>query len=91
MVLGPVNFLHQGFGDLAIDVKVGLPKSVVEAAKLAPSIARQFPAYAHEFQKETARVSGVADAVNITVQTLGVGLLFGGIVIALLMREKKKG
>lgn len=78
------------FGDLSIDVQVKIPKSLTEAAKIVPSLAKTFPQYAHEFQKETQRVTGVADAVNITVQTLGVALIFGGVIVALLLREKKK-
>ncbi len=90
MVLGPENFAHPGFGSLGISVKVSLPGPIVQAAKLAPSIAHELPAYAHEFQKETARVAGIADAVNVTVQTIAVGALFAGIGIVLLLREKKK-
>ncbi len=90
MVLGPKNFEHPGLGALSFDLNVHLPKAVTEAAKLAPSIAKQLPSYAHQFQTETARVQGVADAVNVTVQSLGVALLFGGIATVLLLREKKK-
>ncbi len=85
MFYGPDNL-----GAMGISVDIKIPHSVTEAAKIVPSLAKTFPQYAHEFQKETQRVTGVADAVNITVQTLGVALIFGGVIVALLLREKKK-
>lgn len=82
-----------GIGDLStmgISVDVKIPRAITEAAKIAPSIARQFPAYAHELQKESARVTGTVDAINIGLQTLGVSLVVGGIVAVLLLRERPK-
>lgn len=76
--------------DLSIDVSVKLPKSVVEAARIAPSLAKEFPKYAHKLQEESARVTGTVDAINIGLQTLGVSLIVGGIITVLLLREKPK-
>ena len=98
MYHGPINFAldlplppqRYGMGDLAISVDVKIPRSITEAAKIAPSIAHEFPKYAHEFQKETARVTGTVDAINIGLQTLGVSLVVGGIIAILLLREKPK-
>jgi hypothetical protein len=87
MFYGPDNF---GMNDLSIDVAVKLPGSIVTAAKIIPSLSKQFPAYAHEFQKETARVTGTVDAINIGLQSVAVAGIFGVIIFALLSREKGK-
>ena len=79
-----------GLSALGISVDVKIPKAITEAAKLAPSIAHQFPAYAHELQKESAKVTGTVDAINIGLQSLGVALIFGGIITVLILREKPK-
>ncbi len=88
-VLGLGDYVD-GVEGLGIDVSIKIPKAVTEAARLAPSIAHQFPLYAREFQKETAKVTGTVDAINIGLQTLGVSLIVGGIVAVLLLREKPK-
>ncbi len=88
-VLGLGDYVD-GVGDLAISVDVKIPKSVSEAARILPSVAHQFPAYAHEFQKETAKITGTVDAINIGLQTLGISLVVGGIIAVLLLREKPK-
>ncbi len=68
---------------------VKIPKPVTEALKLAPSIAQQFPRYAREAEKQTAKAEAAIDSINLTIQTLGVALVFGGIIAVLLMREKQ--
>ncbi len=83
--IGPNNL-----GAMGISVHVSLPKPVTEALKLAPSIAKIAPLYAREVEKQTAKAESAVDAVNLTVQTLGVALVFGGIIAVLLMREKGK-
>jgi hypothetical protein len=79
-----------GLGDLAISVDVKIPKPITEAAKILPSIAHQFPQYAKELEKQAAAVTGTVDAVNIGLQSLGVAVIFGGIIFILLSREKGK-
>ena len=79
-----------GLGAMGIGVDIKIPKAVTEAARLAPSIAKEFPAYAHKLQEEAARVTGTVDAVNIGIQAIAVAGIFGGIVLVLLMREKGK-
>lgn len=75
-------------GDLGISVGVKLPAPVTQALKLAPSLAQQAPKYLHELEKQTSKAESAVDSINLTIQTLGVALVFGGIVAVLLMREK---
>lgn len=82
---GPHNM-----GDLSIDVSVKIPKPVTEALKLLPSLAKVAPLYTRQAEKQVARAESAIDAVNLTVQTLGVALVFGGIIAVLLFREKGK-
>ncbi len=77
-----------GFGSLGISVGVKLPKPLTEALKLAPSIAKQLPSYTREAEKQTAKAEAAIDSINLTIQTLGVAVVFGGIIAVLLMREK---
>ena len=77
-------------GDLSLDVKVKLPGPVTQALKLAPSIAKEAPKYLHQLEKQTAKAESAVDSINLTIQTLGVALVFGGIITVLLMREKSK-
>lgn len=84
MTIGP-----NAFGDMGIDVSVKIPKPVTDALKLLPSLAQQAPKYTQEIEKQAASASAAVDAVNLTVETLGIALVFGGIIAVLLLREKK--
>lgn len=75
-------------GALGISVSVKLPKPVTEALKLAPSIAKTLPQYTRQVETQVVKAEAAIDAVNLTVQTLGVALVFGGIITVLLLREK---
>lgn len=86
MIIGPKTF---GVGSLGISVGIKLPAPVTTALKLLPSLAQQAPKYTQEVEKQTAKAEAAVDAVNLTVETLGVALVFGGIIAVLLMREKK--
>lgn len=77
-------------GSLGIDVKVKFPGPVTEALKLVPSLAKVAPLYARQVEQQTAKAQSAVDAVNLTVETIGVALVFGGIIVALLLREKGK-
>lgn len=79
---------YNKLGDLAISVGIKLPKPLTEALKLAPSISKQLPAYTREAEKQTAKAEAAIDSINLTIQTLGVALVFGGIIAVLLLRER---
>jgi len=87
MFNGLRNLPLSGMG-ISVDVKI--PRPVTEALKLAPSLAQQLPKYAHEAEKQTAKAEGAIDSINLTIKTLGVALVFGGIIAILLLREKGK-
>lgn len=84
-----VNNSIPGVSGLGIDVSVKLPGPLTTALKLVPSIGQQLPKYAQSLEQQTARAQSAIDSVNLTVETLGIALVFGGIIVALLMREKK--
>ncbi len=84
------EYRSNAFGNLGIDVAVKLPKPLTEALKLAPSVAKALPLYAREAEKQTAKAEGAINSINLTIQTLGVALVFGGIIAILLLREKGK-
>ncbi len=90
MFNGLKNLPLSGLSDLSLDVSVKIPKPVTEALKLLPSAAKILPQYAREAEKQTARAESAIDSINLTVQTLGVALVFGGIIAILLLREKEK-
>ncbi len=79
---------YDGMGSLGVSVSVKIPKPVTEALKLAPSIAKQLPAYTREAERQTAKAEAAIDSINLTVQTLGVAVVFSGIIAVLLLREK---
>ncbi len=90
MFNGLKNLPLAGMDDLSISVDVKIPKPVTEALKLAPSFAKILPQYAHEAEKQTAKAESAVNSINLTIQTLGVALVFGGIIAILLLREKGK-
>ncbi len=76
-------------GAMGISVSVSLPKPLTTALKLVPSIAKTLPQYTQQAEKQIVKAEAAVDSINLTVQTLGVAVVFGGIIIALLMREKE--
>ncbi len=83
------NHIPVPLGALGISVGVKLPKSVTDALKLAPSLAKELPKYTQQAERQIVKAEAAIDSVNLTIQTLGVAVVFGGIIIALLMREKE--
>ncbi len=94
MVLGPQNFGMDnmvGMGDLGgISVGVKIPKSVTDVLKLVPEIKKEAPAYAKALQAEAANTRSAVSSVGVIAETGVVALVFGGIIAALLFREKGK-
>lgn len=74
---------------LGISVQVKIPKPVTDALKLFPSLARQLPNYTAEAERQTSKAEASIDSINLTMQTLGVAVVFGGVIAVLLLREKK--
>ena len=58
-------------------VKVQIPAEIRSAAKELP-----------EFSAVANRMTAATDAMNITMQTVAVAVILGGIVAMLLLREK---
>lgn len=79
----------QSLSDLAIDVQVKIPKPVTDALKLFPSLTKQLPLYTAEAERQTSKAEASIDSINLTMQTMGVAVVFAGVIAVLLLREKK--
>lgn len=85
MTWGPNNL-----GELSMSVGVKLPRSIVEASKEIPGLVKALPLYAQRVEQGARIAEAQADSWNVTFQALGVAAVFGGIIFALLLREKPK-
>ncbi len=89
MVIGPREFGMRGLG-FGAKVSVAIPKPVTEFIKTVPELRAEAKGYVRQAETQASRVTAAFEAGIVAAQTIAVVGVFGIIVAALLMRERKK-
>lgn len=74
-------------GGLGISASVKLPKSVTDTLKSLPQIREEAKDYVRVAETQVSRATAVGNSLTITVQTVGIAVVFGAVIAALLIRE----